>query len=1761
MFQSLGGERQQRSSRSSRVGSNRSGQSRAVEPGRAVRRRGAPFAFLCLAAIAIFGLSGCGGKTVPQATTPHVSIVMNQTPPATVNPSATVTVAAVVSNDPSNEGVDWQLICSYNTGASSTNSGYCGSGPGGKGTYAVSSWHTASGTTTTYTAPAYYPGGTVTLYARATANGASQATSTFNVPGNYTIAFTAPPPATMPAAFQTSIYATLPGANASGLYINYTLSCGSTAMGACGGLNQASAFDPASYWQDTSGDPVTYYSPAQPPPQPVVITASLAQASNVKASASITIQAPATPPETISLTNPTGQQGVSLPNSISVSHAVMIGADVTNDVTYSGVNWSISCTDTAGTGCGTLSAAHSAFNTAYNASGYTGTYPLNAGIAYTAPAKVPSGGTVTITAASTIAPSVTASQTFTINPANSLGLNGLLEGQFAFVLSGRDTFYDKTTANKGGYYAIAGSLIGDGQGNVSATESDTMYFNLGVTPLGCGYGTYAIGSNGHGQITMTTCEPFSTLDVDFIDSDHAVLTEADGFGTGTGMLIRQNLNDVATALTSAGLPLNGAYTLTLSGANRDNPTETLYLGGALTATPTSNGQSTETSFVADADYAGSTVTNVSAKTHPTLGSSYNAYGGSGNDAYGRMSLGSVDLGASIFKYGGSSIQPLRAYMVDKSHYLLIQDTDDFAVLSGYLTAQPASASISGGYAFTEAGVSTSSTAMAAGGVFTCGSTGAMDVTTQGGTPLNKESIQATCTSPTNGRGLISVTGTTGGISNFAAYPTLDMGLQLVEIDSDGPTGAGVAWPQQSSAISASTLSGVYANDLLVNNTAGLESIIAPILADGVSSVSSTSGSQEGDTSQLTLSTSSVAVVLNTPLTGTFSADASGRFSGALKMTGSTLGTEYYVADASHVLLTTTDAANPGTGVMRRQSLPLIMVAPTQLAVPLNVLFNSGTAIGANGGTPPYSFSATNLPAGLSIAPATGVISGTPTAAGTYAVTVTVTDAASNVSSATFNMGVQGPITMQFASGSGPFGLTAQLPPSIMQSNSTIYLAAVTEGDYSGAGVDWSATCSNNGAPISGCDDNNGILYSWFDYTGHTDSFGTAGSYDTIAELDAYGFQPGTILTVTATSTADPTKSVSANITLVQQTPTVAIQGVKTNHNSVPSYVVVNKSIQLVATVADDPLNAGVTWSASCGAQGACGTLSNEHTVTAYGVNYYYATYTAPASVPGGGGAVTITASSITDPTAAAQASIPIDAKLPADGLINGDYVLLAKGLDTNGYLLTLAGTIVGDGNGNIYDGNVFASDAPGDFGNKLTYPVTLNSSTYSFGLDGRGTLTLAGGSNWSSGYGATGSIGVNGNLTFSVTFVTSTHALISESDGFGNATGTLDFQNASDLAAFQVYYPGTGLNGTYSLVASGAQSNPDKQFFLGGAMTFTFTPDSNHGGITTETSAVGDESINGVVTANTAAASLPVTMDRTYMKPDDYGHMFGGEYDYAVQVGPASVYMGAYMIDASHFAVIGVTSDGKNNFAGYLVAQPASPTLSGTYGFTENGASATAAPLAMGGIFTCGSTGVLDVVAAGTATTNQPINAACANPTTAGRGTIAISGTGSTNVGSFAAYPTVDSTIQLIELDGGAAGASGPVGAGVAYPQTAATPIAASVFDGSYGSNFANNGSGDDLSFVGLLTADGSSSLTGTVDENTFQISPATATPTTGETATGSFNANTNGRFTGSLSEIAPSIINGAFYVLSDDEILFVETDSATPGTGALESQQLPQLQ
>ncbi|MET3725955.1 putative Ig domain-containing protein [Sphingomonas trueperi] len=92
--------------------------------------------------------------------------------------------------------------------------------------------------------------------------------------------------------------------------------------------------------------------------------------------------------------------------------------------------------------------------------------------------------------------------------------------------------------------------------------------------------------------------------------------------------------------------------------------------------------------------------------------------------------------------------------------------------------------------------------------------------------------------------------------------------------------------------------------------------------------------------------------------------------------------------------------------------PTLSFAPAPGGLPNGSV---GTAysqtITATGGTAPYSFTTTGLPAGLNLNATTGTISGTPTTPGSYTMTVAVTDAHGATGSATYTVviSVQAPV--------------------------------------------------------------------------------------------------------------------------------------------------------------------------------------------------------------------------------------------------------------------------------------------------------------------------------------------------------------------------------------------------------------------------------------------------------------------------------------------------------------------------------------------------------------------------------------------------------------------------------------------------------------------------------------------------------------------------------------------------------------------------------
>src|SRR5437762_1608337 len=90
--------------------------------------------------VAVVGLSGCGGGS-QQTTPPAIVVTITTAPPASLGVGGTAGVAATVVNDTANAGVQWS----------------CTPSPPACGSFTLPS--TASGASTTYTAPAVAPAG------------------------------------------------------------------------------------------------------------------------------------------------------------------------------------------------------------------------------------------------------------------------------------------------------------------------------------------------------------------------------------------------------------------------------------------------------------------------------------------------------------------------------------------------------------------------------------------------------------------------------------------------------------------------------------------------------------------------------------------------------------------------------------------------------------------------------------------------------------------------------------------------------------------------------------------------------------------------------------------------------------------------------------------------------------------------------------------------------------------------------------------------------------------------------------------------------------------------------------------------------------------------------------------------------------------------------------------------------------------------------------------------------------------------------------------------------------------------------------------------------------------------------------------------------------------------------------------------------------------------------------------------------------------
>lgn len=196
--------------------------------------------------------------------------------------------------------------------------------------------------------------------------------------------------------------------------------------------------------------------------------------------------------------------------------------------------------------------------------------------------------------------------------------------------------------------------------------------------------------------------------------------------------------------------------------------------------------------------------------------------------------------------------------------------------------------------------------------------------------------------------------------------------------------------------------------------------------------------------------------------------------GTLSGTATAAGTFNFTVTATDSS-TGTGPFSVGSAVTLVVDAPTILVAPATLP---NGTFNTAYSqtVTASGGTAPYSYAVTagTLPNGLSLS-STGVLSGTPTQAGDYPITITATDsttgpAAPYGGSQSYTLHIDGPVitvapgtvpgatvgtaysqTLSASGGTAPYTFSASgsVPPGLsLASDGTLSGTPTTAGDFS-----------------------------------------------------------------------------------------------------------------------------------------------------------------------------------------------------------------------------------------------------------------------------------------------------------------------------------------------------------------------------------------------------------------------------------------------------------------------------------------------------------------------------------------------------------------------------------------------------------------------------------------------------------------------------------------------------------------------------------------
>jgi hypothetical protein len=269
---------------------------------------------------------------------------------------------------------------------------------------------------------------------------------------------------------------------------------------------------------------------------------------------------------------------------------------------------------------------------------------------YTAPLSPPPGNSITITGQDS-----TNSATETVKIVFS---DHSLAGPYAFSYSGDNPL---------GFFAVAGSFVADGNGNIESGVQDTDSFQTGVASQVSISGDYVVGPDGRGTAALSNG---STWRFVLATNQHAWIIRSDADNTGSGVIDQQNLN----TLTTSPSVVSGPYVF--AGRGADLSFAPLTIAGKFSADGAGNIPGTNT--ILDVNDAGALT-----RADASLNGSYALDATSPGTGRGTLILTSTPTGTRKYAF----------YAVDSTHLRLLE-IDNNAYFAGDVFAAPTGVSFS-----------------------------------------------------------------------------------------------------------------------------------------------------------------------------------------------------------------------------------------------------------------------------------------------------------------------------------------------------------------------------------------------------------------------------------------------------------------------------------------------------------------------------------------------------------------------------------------------------------------------------------------------------------------------------------------------------------------------------------------------------------------------------------------------------------------------------------------------------------------------------------------------------------------------------------------------------------------------------------------------------------------------------------------------------------------------------------------------------------